>query len=175
MTTVVICCRRVDLPEQVLTAKDCVGDNAAAPEVALGTRTMKHKLAIGLFSLAVVCVGWRIASVFPPILDDRACREATERQLDAVEMAVRCYYEDMGAFPSCLDDLLVSSVAPGPPRFAHLIADLPIRDAWGRDVRYRVDAVTPSFQIRSLGRDGLPGGAGLDADIVRPRSPAGEP
>jgi len=40
----------------------------------------------------------------------------------------------------------------------------PITDGWGRPLRYWTTA-TNGFEIVSLGRDGVPGGSGLDADM----------
>lgn len=40
----------------------------------------------------------------------------------------------------------------------------PMTDGWGRPLRYWTTA-TNGFEIVSLGRDGVPGGSGLDADM----------
>ena len=53
------------------------------------------------------------------------------------------------------------------------MAALPVRegydnrttDAWNRPLLYSVDSAD-SFTLRSLGRDGVPGGTGEDADVI---------
>jgi general secretion pathway protein G len=40
------------------------------------------------------------------------------------------------------------------------------KDAWGREVQYRVIESGRSYELRSLGADGREGGSGADADIV---------
>jgi general secretion pathway protein G len=40
------------------------------------------------------------------------------------------------------------------------------KDAWGKEVVYRVIDSGRSYELRSLGSDGREGGSGADADIV---------
>ena len=40
------------------------------------------------------------------------------------------------------------------------------KDAWGREVQYRVIENGRSYELRSLGADGRDGGSGADADII---------
>jgi general secretion pathway protein G len=40
------------------------------------------------------------------------------------------------------------------------------KDAWGKEVSYRVIDSGRSYELRSLGSDGREGGSGADADIV---------
>jgi general secretion pathway protein G len=40
------------------------------------------------------------------------------------------------------------------------------KDAWGRDVQYRIIDGGRSYELRSLGGDGRDGGSGSDADIT---------
>jgi len=40
------------------------------------------------------------------------------------------------------------------------------KDAWGREVQYRVIESGRSYELRSMGADGRDGGSGADADII---------
>jgi general secretion pathway protein G len=40
------------------------------------------------------------------------------------------------------------------------------KDAWGREVQYRIVDSGRSYELKSLGGDGREGGSGADADIV---------
>jgi general secretion pathway protein G len=40
------------------------------------------------------------------------------------------------------------------------------KDAWGREVQYRVGDNGRSYELRSLGADGREGGSGADADVT---------
>ena len=86
--------------------------------------------------------------------------------------AVIHYRIDHGRLPESLDALVV----PDARGNAYLRGETPPPDPWGRPYGYRSDGNGRSFTISSNGKDGRPGGEGLDADIrfsadaaVRPR------
>jgi len=68
--------------------------------------------------------------------------------------AAKLYRKDTGRFPSTAEGL--TPLAP------HYLATIP-DDGWGRAYRYESDG--GSVRIGTLGRDGLPGGVGADADL----------
>jgi general secretion pathway protein G len=68
--------------------------------------------------------------------------------------AAKLYRKDTGRFPSTTDGL-----APLAPKYIATIG----ADGWGRPYLYESDG--GSARIWTLGRDGVPGGSGADADL----------
>lgn len=77
--------------------------------------------------------------------------------------AAKLYRKDTGRFPSTVEGL--GALAP---RYIAVLTD----DGWGRAYRYESDG--GSVRIWTLGRDGLPGGEGPDADLLV-QFPPGQP
>jgi hypothetical protein len=77
--------------------------------------------------------------------------------------AAKLYRKDTGRFPSTVDGL-----GPLAPKYVSSIGE----DGWGRPYRYESDG--GSARIWTLGRDGLPGGSGADADLSVQFPPAQE-
>jgi hypothetical protein len=65
------------------------------------------------------------------------------------------YYQQHNKLPASLDMLPVRE------NYQNRTADV-----WGRPLRYTVDSES-TFSLSSLGRDGMSGGAGEDADLVQ--------
>jgi type II secretory pathway pseudopilin PulG len=80
----------------------------------------------------------------------------TRRTLRMIQQQIDSYHEEHGELPDALadiPDLRGSWTDPaGPPK-----------DEWGNRIHYRTDGST--FELQSHGRDGRPGGIGLDADL----------
>jgi hypothetical protein len=68
--------------------------------------------------------------------------------------AAKLYRKDTGRFPSTVDGL-----GPLAPKYVASVGE----DGWGRPYRYESDG--GSARIWTLGRDGIPGGTGADADL----------
>ncbi len=68
--------------------------------------------------------------------------------------AAKLYRKDTGRFPST-----VQGLEPLAPKYISTVGD----DGWGRPYHYESDG--GSARIWTLGRDGLPGGSGADADV----------
>ena len=79
-------------------------------------------------------------------------KDLGEAYLTALKGAIVQFHEREGRFPESLDGL-TSDDWPGQPY-----------DAWGKPIRYTTDGET--FTISTLGRDGVEGGEGADADRV---------
>jgi general secretion pathway protein G len=79
--------------------------------------------------------------------------------------AAKLYRRDTGRYPATVDGL-----RPLAPKYLASIPD----DGWGRPYHYESDG--GSVRIWTLGRDGLPGGTGADADLAVqfPPAPAGD-
>lgn len=83
-------------------------------------------------------------------------QRVTERRMYDLQTSVELYQELAETIPRDLDDL----------RTHNLIRDgqQDVLDAWGHPLQYTVDGDT--YTITSFGRDGAPGGVGLDADLT---------
>jgi general secretion pathway protein G len=99
----------------------------------------------------------------------KAETKTARAQLLALEQALAAYRLDAGQWPSTEQGLQALVTRPAEaPRWAgpYLNKGLP-PDPWGRAYVYRVpgDAPDQDYQLKSLGKDGRPGGQGEDADL----------
>lgn len=99
---------------------------------------------------------------------DEAKATTTKSNITSINAALKMYRLDNGNYPTTEQGLkaLVEkpTAAPVPGSWAqggYLSA--PPLDAWQKPYEYQSDGMV--FTIRSLGRDGKPGGEGVDADI----------
>jgi general secretion pathway protein G len=99
---------------------------------------------------------------------DEAKATTTKSNIASITGALKMYRLDNGAYPTSeqgLKALVERPTAPPVPgswaQGGYLSA--PALDAWAKPYEYQSDGM--SFTIRSLGRDGKPGGEGVDADI----------
>ncbi|MHA6720821.1 type II secretion system major pseudopilin GspG [Sphingomonas sp. RS6] len=99
---------------------------------------------------------------------DEARVTTTKGNIASIEGALKMYRLDNGDYPTTGQGLnaLVEkpTIPPVPSNWAqggYLSA--PPLDAWGKPYEYKSEG--GSFTIRSLGKDGKPGGEGVDADI----------
>ena len=83
----------------------------------------------------------------------------SKARMGAFAMASANYFNFYMNWPRSLDDLFSNTnvfVAP----------DMPRTDVWGRAIQYQpFDPKLGFGVVRSLGRDGMPGGTNADADI----------
>jgi len=94
--------------------------------------------------------------------------QVARAQIDSLEKALDQYRLDMRRYPNAeegLDALVAKPVAASTWNGPYLKKAVP-SDPWGRPFVYRVPGEKAEFDLVSLGRDGKPGGAGEDADIV---------
>lgn len=99
---------------------------------------------------------------------DEAKATATKTNISTIQGALKMYRLDNGAYPTTEQGLkaLVEKTTSPPtpvsfPQGGYLSA--PAADGWGKPYEYSSDG--SSFTMRSLGKDGKPGGEGVDADI----------
>lgn len=99
---------------------------------------------------------------------DEARATTTKSNITSINAALKMYRLDNGAYPTTEQGLKAlierPTAAPVPGSWAqggYLSA--PPLDAWQKPYEYQSDGM--SFTIRSFGRDGKPGGEGVDADI----------
>jgi general secretion pathway protein G len=97
----------------------------------------------------------------------KAETKVARAQIDAFEKALDNYRIDTGRYPTTAQGLEALMVAPsGVAKWAgpYLKKGLP-PDPWGRAYLYKFPGEHGEIDLLSLGRDGLPGGNGEDADI----------
>jgi general secretion pathway protein G len=98
----------------------------------------------------------------------KAEQKVARAQIDAFEKALHTYRLDVGHYPSTSDGLAALNAAPsGEAKWQgpYLSKAIPA-DPWGRPYLYTSPGNHGDFDIESYGRDGQPGGAGDDADVV---------
>lgn len=107
---------------------------------------------------------------------DEARRTVAEADLKTISAALKMYRLDNSDYPTTEQGLAAlvkkPTTAPQPriwPEEGYL-AQMP-EDPWGRPYGYRSPGASGrGFDIVSLGKDGKPGGEGVDADIQEQRS-----
>jgi Type II secretion system (T2SS), protein G len=105
-------------------------------------------IVLAAFGLAVVAISYAFVDVIPK-------SAITPSAIGETRARIGIYYSANHALPPNLAVL--------PIREDHINRTT---DAWNRPLIYTIDAAD-SFTLSSFGRDGVPGGVGEDADIVR--------
>lgn len=100
-------------------------------------------LAVGVG--AFVMHGLKKPAMMPP-------GALTRFRIDGIESKLRLHYRTAGSFPGEISEI-------GPEQHEEMI------DGWGRQLVYRRLSPT-ECEIRSLGKDGMPGGTADAADVV---------
>ena len=96
---------------------------------------------------------------------DQARVTVAHSDLRNIAAALKLYRLDNGAYPSTAQGLAALAARPGAGNGGYL-ESLP-KDPWGNPYAYRSPgAAGAGFDLSSTGRDGKPGGEGLDADIT---------
>ena len=132
----------------------------------------RHGRGFTLLELLVVMViiGLLAAYVGPKYFSQIGKSEVktAKAQIVGIEKALQQYRLDVGRFPSTEQGLQALQAKPaniakwdGP----YLEKALPM-DPWGRPYAYVSPGEHGDFDLSSSGRDGRPGGDGLDADVT---------
>lgn len=136
----------------------------------------KKQRGFSLVELLVVIVILGVLSTIVAVnvlpAGDKARRQAAKTQVDALDAALRQYQLDMGTFPTTDEGLSVLVEAPANHRRldryregGYLAKPTLPEDPWGNSYHYQFPGEFGVFDVYSLGRDGKPGGNGLDADV----------
>lgn len=126
--------------------------------------------------LVVIAIIATLAGVVAPTLFSHvgdAKRGAARAQLEAFALALDAYRLDLGAYPSTNEGLQSLRAMPFDAtraelwRGPYLRQEVPL-DPWGRAWVYMSPGLVnvESYDLYSLGRDGLEGGANEDADLT---------
>lgn len=102
---------------------------------------------------------------------DQARVTVAKTDLKAIAAALRMYRLDNGDYPTTEQGLKALVERPvSDPQPANWNSEgylpEPPKDPWGRDYVYRSPGQTAGFDLMSYGKDGEPGGEGLDADLT---------
>ena len=137
------------------------------------SRPKKKQAGVTLIEMLVVVtiIGLFVALVGPSLFKraDEARKTQARAQIEGFMTALGTYKLDTGSFPSTEQGLAALRLKPadvnqwnGP----YMPKDIP-KDPWGHDYIYRFPGEHGDEpDLICLGRDGQPGGEGLDADIV---------
>ena len=122
--------------------------------------------------VVVVILSILAALIVPKIMDrpDQARVVAAKSDIRAIDAALKLYRLDNSVYPSTEQGLqaLVTKPQTGdiPPNWkgSGYLDRLP-KDPWGHPYQYLNPGVHGDIDVFSYGRDGQPGGEGVDADI----------
>jgi len=135
-------------------------------------KNRRYEAGFTLLELLVVVliIGLLASYVGPKYFSQIGKSEATaaKAQIEAYAKAVDNFRLDIGRFPTTEEGLAALTTRPadgdkwnGP----YLRKDV-VPDPWGHAYLYRAPGTKSEYEILSYGRDGQPGGTGLDADIT---------
>lgn len=119
--------------------------------------------------VVVVILGILAAIIVPRIMDRPDIARITKAKQDirVLESALNLYKLDNHDYPSTDEGLEVLVQKPSnAPQWKEggYVERIP-KDPWGHDYQYLYPGTQGTIDIYSLGRDGQPGGDGVDADI----------
>ena len=134
----------------------------------------QHRRSAGFTLLellvVIVIIGLLAGYVAPRYFSQvgRSEIQVARAQIDSLEKALDQYRLDVRRYPSAEEglDALVARPASAQTWNGPYLKKAVPNDPWGRPYVYRVPGEKGDFELASLGRDGKPGGAGDDADIV---------
>lgn len=128
-----------------------------------GATILEVLIVLSIIAMIAAVVGPRLIGYL-----GQAKTETAALQIDQLRNAVQLFYIDAGRYPSGAEGLSVLFEAPaGVSRWngPYLEAAEALIDPWGRDYLYEAPTDGRDFRITSLGRDGVAGGSGEDADV----------
>ena len=135
-------------------------------------RPRTHGFTLIEIMVVIVILGILAALIVPKVLErpDEARVIAAKSDIAAIMQALKFYRLDNQRYPTTEQGLnaLVEkpTVAPLPPNWKNngYLERLP-KDPWGHNYQYLNPGLRGEVDVFSLGRDGQPGGAGVDSDI----------
>ena len=119
--------------------------------------------------VVIIVLGLLVGLVGPRLFGrvGQSKQAAARAQIELLGAGLDQYRLDVGSYPDGNVGLEALQRNPNAPNWngPYLKKAVPA-DPWGRPFVYRVPGEKGEFDLVSLGRDGKPGGAGEDADIV---------
>ena len=98
---------------------------------------------------------------------EKAIQLSVRNEMSTIIIALDMYKLDHGNYPSVKQGLsvLVENVIPESRR-SYLPDKSYLTDFWGNNYIYRYPGENNTIEIISYGADGLPGGEGIEADLI---------
>lgn len=138
------------------------------------TYSRKAQAGLTLFELLVVLaiLAFLAGIVAPRVIGylGRAKSDVAESQAANISASLELFFLDLGRYPTSDEGLAALVDAPQDLagwRGPYLKDPSGLIDPWGRPYVYEVEVDTEQASVRSLGRDGAPGGDGEDRDIEK--------
>jgi len=135
------------------------------------TRRVHRGFTLLELLVVILIIGLLTGIVGPRFLGQIGRSEVTaaRAQMDAFDKALQAYRIDMGRYPTSSQGLqaLVAVTAGDESRWRgpYLKGQVPM-DPWGRPYQYRVPGPQGrDYELLCLGKDGVAGGSGDDADL----------
>lgn len=131
-----------------------------------GFSLMELLVALVILALIMGIVGPRVIGYL-----SRAKSQTAETQVRLIQGALDLYLLDVGRYPTEQEGLrALVEAPPNAPGWAgpYLDDEAVPEDPWGRPYLYATGSDGMRVRVFSLGRDGVEGGTGEDADIGRP-------
>ena len=148
--------------------------NAAIPENRRGFTLLERLVVLVVLGLLAGLIG---PQLFGRVGEAKATTART--QMELIGVALDSYRLDNGGYPVTAQGLEALAVRPSRQptpmnwRGPYLRKAAPA-DPWGRPYLYQSPSRgAEGFELRSLGRDGVEGGTGEDADLGGPPPPKG--
>ncbi|RFO98965.1 type II secretion system protein GspG [Rhodoferax lacus] len=133
------------------------------------TRLIRNGFTLLELLVVMVIIGLLAAYVGPRYFAQIGKSEqgAARAQIEALAKALDTYRLDTGHYPGNDVGLSALTVKPGNEtkwQGPYLQKEVPL-DTWGRAYLYTLQDASGDFSLKSLGKDGQPGGDGDNADI----------
>jgi general secretion pathway protein G len=139
---------------------------------ALPTISSPRRRGFTLLELLIVLVvlGLLASLVAPKYFKqlERSEARTAQAQIEALAKALDLFRLDTGHYPSSEPGLAALVARPSDePKWngPYLAKDVP-PDPWGRPYRYRAPGEHGDYDLASLGKDGVAGGEGENADVA---------
>ena len=141
--------------------------------VAYAPAVAEHGLTLVEMIVVLAIIALVAALIVPNVIGrpDQARVTVARSDLRAIAAALKMYRLDNGDYPTTAQGLAALVTQPeGAPALSNWAAggylEKAPADPWGRPYAYASPAPDgPGFLLSSAGRDGKPGGEGVDADI----------
>jgi general secretion pathway protein G len=139
------------------------GKRHTVPHAEAGLTLLEMIVVLVIIAIVATLVGMNVMG-----RPDQARVTTTKSNLVTIAGALKMYRLDNGQYPTTEQGLKALVQKPATPPVPSAWADGgymeqdPV-DAWGNPYVY--SAAGGSFELKSLGKDGKPGGEGVDADI----------
>jgi general secretion pathway protein G len=141
----------------------------ASIEKRLTLRVIQRGFTLIEIMVVVIILGILAAIVAPNVIGriDDAQTARVRQDLRGIEQALKFYRMDNFSYPTSeqgLEALVSKPADPNIRNWKQYVDRLP-KDPWGNPYQYLSPGQNGEIDVYTLGRDGRPGGEGVDADM----------